>query len=92
MLGRTRSGFTPAVREQLHQRFRSLETPEYPFANLPEASAGRLGDGPTAAKMRECRWLQPVLIGRVEFVEWTGDKHLRHRALKLLNREKQGEY
>ena len=31
---RTRSGFTPDVREQLHQRFRGLETPECPFANL----------------------------------------------------------
>jgi ATP-dependent DNA ligase len=75
---RTRSGFTPAVREQLHQRFRALETPECPFANLPEARAGRWGEGLTAAKMKNCRWLKPVLIGQFEFVEWTPDKHLRH--------------
>jgi len=37
---RTRSGFTPAVREHLHQRFRGLETAACPFANLPEARAG----------------------------------------------------
>jgi ATP-dependent DNA ligase len=52
---RTRSGFTPTVREQLHQRFRGLETPECPFANLPEARAGRWGEGLTAAKMKACR-------------------------------------
>jgi ATP-dependent DNA ligase len=52
---RTRSGFTPAVREQLHQRFRGLETPECPFVNLPEARAGRWGEGLTAAKMKSCR-------------------------------------
>jgi ATP-dependent DNA ligase len=75
---RTRSGFTPAVREQLHQRFRGLETPECPFANLPEARAGRWGEGLTAAKIKQCRRLKPVLIGQFEFVEWTPDKHLRH--------------
>jgi DNA ligase D-like protein (predicted ligase) len=81
---RTRSGFTPAVREQLHQRFRDLETPECPFANLPEARAGRWGEGLTAAKMKDCRWLKPVLVGRFEFVEWTPDKHLRHSRFVVL--------
>jgi DNA ligase D-like protein (predicted ligase) len=75
---RTRSGFTPAVREQLHQRFRDLETPECPFANLPESRAGRWGEGLTAAKMKNCQWLKPVLVGQFEFVEWTPENHLRH--------------
>lgn len=38
---RARSGFTPALREQLHQRFQGWETAECPFANLPEARVGR---------------------------------------------------
>ena len=45
------------MRQQLHQRSQGLETPECPFANLPEARAGRWGDGLTAAKMKDCRWL-----------------------------------
>jgi ATP-dependent DNA ligase len=81
---RTRSGFTPALREQLHQRFRGLETPESPFANLPEARAGRWGEGLTAAKMKDCRWLKPVLVAQFEFVEWTPDKHLRHSRFVAL--------
>ena len=24
----------------------------------------------TAAKMKECRWLKPVLVGQFEFLEW----------------------
>ncbi len=83
------AGFTPAVHEQLHQRFRGLETLGCPFANLPEARAGRWGEGLTAAKMKDCRWLQPVLAGRFDFVEWTPDKHLRHsRFIELRNEKK----
>jgi hypothetical protein len=67
-----------AVREQLHHRFRGLETPECLFANLPEARVGRWGEGLTAAKMKSCRWLKPVLVGQFKFVEWTPGKHLRH--------------
>jgi bifunctional non-homologous end joining protein LigD len=44
--GRTRSGFTPAVREQLHQRFRGLETPVCPFANLPRGASRAMGRRP----------------------------------------------
>jgi hypothetical protein len=62
----------------LQQRFRELETAECPFANLPEARAGRWGEGLTAAKMKYCRWLKPVLVGRFEFVEWTPENHLGH--------------
>jgi DNA ligase D-like protein (predicted ligase) len=75
---RTRNGFTPAVRDQLVARFPGLETPECPFANLPEARAGRWGAGLTAEKMKDCRWLRPELVGQFEFVEWTPDNHLRH--------------
>jgi len=76
--GRTRSGFTPASRDQLFKRFQSLAASECPFANLPEPRGGRWGEGLTAEKMKECRWLKPVLVGQFEFVEWTLDGHLRH--------------
>ena len=68
---RTRNGFTPALRQQLLKKFRPLEISECPFANLPEAKGGRWGQGLTKAKMVECRWLKPVLVGQFEFVEWT---------------------
>lgn len=76
--GRTRSGFTPGLREQLYKRFSTLAVELCPFANLPEAKGGRWGEGLTAEKMTACRWLKPVLVGQFEFVEWTPDGHLRH--------------
>jgi DNA ligase D-like protein (predicted ligase) len=75
---RTRNGFTPATRAQLFKRFKGLEIKDCPFANVPERKAGRWGAGLTARKMADCRWLEPVLVGQFEFVEWTGDNHLRH--------------
>jgi DNA ligase D-like protein (predicted ligase) len=77
-VARTRSGFTPASREHLFRRFSGLEAAECPFANLPEPRAGRWGEGLSAEKMKDCRWLKPVLVGQFEFLEWTPDNHLRH--------------
>lgn len=85
---RTRNGFTPSARASLIKRFRALETAECPFANLPEDKSGRWGAGLTAAKMVECRWLKPVLVGQFEFLEWTGDNHLRHTKFIALRDDK----
>ena len=85
---RTRSGFTPATRAQLFKRFKELETPVCPFANLPEKKSGRWGAGLTAKKMADCRWLRPVLVGQFEFLEWTGEGHLRHTRFAGLRDDK----
>ena len=85
---RTRNGFTPASREELYRRFHSLEIPNCPFANLPEAHGSRWGQGLTAEKMNECHWLQPVLVAELEFVEWTPDGHLRHSRFVALREDK----
>jgi bifunctional non-homologous end joining protein LigD len=84
----TRNGFTPKVREELAKRFRGLETDKCPFVNLPEKKAGRWGAGLTAAKMQDCRWLKPVLVGQFEFVEWTDGAHLRHSRFIGLREDK----
>jgi DNA ligase D-like protein (predicted ligase) len=85
---RTRNGFTPALREELFRKFRSLETPHCPFANLPETQSGRWGVGLTKVKMAHCRWLQPALVGQFEFLEWTPDDHLRHARFVGLREDK----
>jgi bifunctional non-homologous end joining protein LigD len=87
-VARTRNGFTPASREALFRRFKELETAECPFANLPETKNGRWGEGLTVEKMRECRWLKPVLVGQVEFLEWTPYGHLRHSRFLRLREDK----
>jgi DNA ligase D-like protein (predicted ligase) len=85
---RTRNGFTTASREKLFKRMRGLEIPDCPFVNLPEAKSGRWGAGLTAEKMKECRWLKPVLVGQFEFLEWTADNHLRHTKFVGLRDDK----
>jgi len=87
-VARTRNGFTPSSRQQLYRRFRGLEIAECPFVNLPEARSGRWGQGLTADKMKECRWLKPVLVGQFEYVEWTPDGHLRHSRFISLREDR----
>jgi len=87
--GRTRNGFSPASRAALFRRFKGLETMECPFENLPESKSGRWGQGLTAEKMKDCRWLKPVLVADVAFVEWTPDRHLRHsRFIGIVDKAK----
>ena len=86
--GRTRNGFTPALRDSLFQCLRGLQTEKCPFANLPEPKSGHWGQGLTAAKMKECRWLRPVLVGQFEFAEWTPDGHLRHAHFVALREDR----
>ena len=85
---RTRNGFTPASREKLFRQFRGMEISQCPFANLPEARSGRWGQGLTAEKMKDCRWLSPALVGQFEFLEWTPDDHLRHTRFIGLREDK----
>ena len=42
----------------------------------------------TKAKMADCRWLKPALVGQFEFLEWTGDHHLRHTRFISLREDK----
>ena len=87
-VARTRNGFTPRLREDLLKRFRGLEITECPFGNLPEVRGGRWGQGLTAAKNEERRWIKRVLVGQFEFTEWTPDNHLRHSRFVALREDK----
>lgn len=87
-VARTRNGFTPATRAALFRKLDGLEIPDCPFVNLPEPRSGRWGQGLTAAKMDECVWLRPVLVAQIEFLEWTGENHLRHSKFVGLREDK----
>ena len=51
-----------------NNRIRMVSKDGTPFVNLPEAQSGRWGQGLTAEKMKECRWLRPRVVGQFEFV------------------------
>jgi len=69
---RTRNGFTPGLRAALFGKLRSLEILECPFVNLPQTKKGRWGQGLTAEKMKECRWVKPELVGQFKFLNGPG--------------------
>jgi ATP-dependent DNA ligase len=89
---RTRNGFTPSLRADLMKKFQNLEIAACPFANLPETKAGRWRVGLTAAKMADCKWLTPVLVGQFEFVEWTEEHHLRHPKFIVLRDDRKANH
>ena len=38
--------------------------------------------------MTECVWLKPVMVAQIEFLEWTGENHLRHSKFVGLREDK----
>jgi len=79
---RVAAGFTPALRQQVYEELKPLETPRCPFVNVPEPN--RSGHGLTAEKMRECVWLKPERRCELEFVERTRSGRLRHATFRRL--------
>jgi DNA ligase D-like protein (predicted ligase) len=75
---RVRAGFVPATRREVFAKIKTLKIPNCPFANLPEGSEGRWGQGLTAEKMKGCVWVKPKMVVRIDFAEWTGAGKLRH--------------
>jgi DNA ligase D-like protein (predicted ligase) len=75
---RVRAGFVPATRREVFAQVKDLRAKKCPFVNLPELGDGRWGQGLTAEKMKECIWLKPEAVVRIDFLEWTGADHLRH--------------
>ena len=85
---RVRAGFIPATRPKVLEAIKHLKTPKCPFVNLPEAEAGRWGQGLTAEKIKDCVWLRAEALAQIEFLEWTGANHLRHSKFVGLRDDK----
>jgi bifunctional non-homologous end joining protein LigD len=83
---KVRNGFVPQVRGEVASRFNGLEIDTCPFANLPEKK--RTQWALTKEEMKNCVWLKPELVARVEFAEWTPDNQLRHSKFVGLRDDK----
>jgi bifunctional non-homologous end joining protein LigD len=86
--GRVRAGFVPATRREVFAQIKGLKIAKCTFANLPEKSEGRWGQGLTAEKMKGCVWLKPKAVVRIDFAEWTGADKLRHTKFVALREDK----
>jgi bifunctional non-homologous end joining protein LigD len=76
--GRIGAGLPAEFRRVLLPYFEELQIARCPFSNLPDRTEGRWGESLTAAKMAVCRWLDPFIVARIEFLEWTPEDRLRH--------------
>jgi bifunctional non-homologous end joining protein LigD len=71
------TGFTDRMLAGLAARLAPLEQVGSPFAHeLPRAET------------RDARWVRPVLVGEVQFAEWTSDGRLRHPSWRGLRPDK----
>ena len=84
----TRNGFVPASRRQIFEKIRHLVSPTMAFVNLPDTHKSRWGDELTAETMKECVWLKPDVVARIEFLEWTAGDRLRHAKFAGLREDK----
>jgi ATP-dependent DNA ligase len=85
---KVRAGFVPATRREVVARVKDLKTSQCPFVNLPEKGEGRWGQGLTTEKMKQCIWVKPQVVVRIDFLEWTGADHLRHTKYVALRDDK----
>ncbi len=77
----------PQVRREVASKFKGLGIDTCPFANLPEKK--RTQWALTKEEMKNCVWLKPELVARIEFTEWTPDGHLRHSKFVGLREDKE---
>ena len=77
---KVRSGFTPHLRREAHERLTPHHTTRCPFVDLPSGESTHWGGGVTPEQMPEFQWVKPMRVVQVRFVEWTSEGHLRHAA------------
>jgi bifunctional non-homologous end joining protein LigD len=75
--GKVGTGFDAATRRELLAALRPLATTDGPF-----------GDDPSVAAGAKTHFVRPLLVGEVQFGEWTTDGHLRHTSWRGLRPDK----
>jgi ATP-dependent DNA ligase len=75
--GRVGTGFSEKLLRSLYSELNKIGIDKCPFYNLPAAGRNRWDQGLTAAEMKRCHWVKPVMVCQIKFTEWTRDDRLR---------------
>jgi bifunctional non-homologous end joining protein LigD len=78
-VGNVGTGFNSTEIDKLLDKLRPLRRPTSPFREVPRMPKVRKSD---------VIWVEPELVGEVEFVEWTHDGRLRAPSYKGLREDK----
>jgi bifunctional non-homologous end joining protein LigD len=87
---KVRNGFVPRLRREVWTKLKHLQTDICPFTNLPEKK--RTQWALTREEMKNCIWLKPQLVARIDCTEWTPDGHLRHSRFCGLRDDKDAHH
>jgi bifunctional non-homologous end joining protein LigD len=85
--GRVGTGFSEKLLKAVSVQLDKIAVKECPFHNLPATGRG-LDPGLTAAEMKRCVWVKPIVVCEVKFTEWTRDDRLRHPVFLGLRNDK----
>jgi bifunctional non-homologous end joining protein LigD len=85
--GRVGTGFNEKLLKALSVQLDKIAVKDCPFDNLSATGRG-LDPGLTAAEMKRCVWVKPIVVCEVKFTEWTRDDRLRHPVFLGLRNDK----
>jgi bifunctional non-homologous end joining protein LigD len=86
--GRVGTGFSEKLLSTLCSELNKIRVDKCPFYNLPTAGRNRWDQGLTAAEMRRCHWVKPVMVCQIKFTEWTRDDRLRQPVFLGIREDK----
>ena len=86
--GRVGTGFSEKLLSTLYTGLNKIRVYQCPFFNLPATGRNRWDRGLSAAEMRRCHWVKPVMVCQVKFTEWTRDDRLRQPVFLGIREDK----
>lgn len=86
-----RHGYTEQVRRALAPALRTIDAEESPFERVFAGKGGRMAEAPSRDELAVARWVRPLLVVQVEFLEWTSRGLLRQPAFKGFRTDKEAE-